>query len=270
MKKSNISKIIYFDKETISNILQEIDKGNKTIQRGSSSTVKGSGELEVNAQLKLSVPLIKRIAFLFSGKISANYIKQYDRTTTITSTEISEFERLKPSLQGIENVQIKDIENSSTFFRVAGGYLKMLKGGIDEVDVKEFNNVMNSYDGYDTYKVSTNMYVRFNNSAFVSNYKRNDLLTTKMNLYSIFVGEFNREEFDFIKQIYKMQTLITGFEKSSTLADVYPPTEKNQLEPNEEKTSSNEQTQSVSSANTIQLYDVVYAAIAAGGDTLNE
>ena len=68
MKKSNISKIIYFDKETISNILQEIDKGNKTIQRGSSSTVKGSGELEVNAQLKLSVPLIKRIAFLFPEK----------------------------------------------------------------------------------------------------------------------------------------------------------------------------------------------------------
>ena len=67
-----------------------------------------------------------------------------------------------------------------------------------------------------------------------------------------------------------MQTLITGFEKSSTLADVYPPAEKNQLEPNEEKTSSNEQPQSVSSSNTIQLYDVVYAAIAAGGDTLNE
>lgn len=97
--------------------------------------------------------------------------------------------------------------------RVAGGYLRMIKGGVDEVDVKEFNNVMDSYDGYDSYKISDKEYVRFNNSAFVSNYKRNDLLTTKLNLYCIPVGEFKYDEFDFLQQVNKMENLITGFEK---------------------------------------------------------
>ena len=67
----NLNKIVYFDKETINNILQEMNKGNKLIEIGNTTSLKGSGRIEVNAQIKLSVPLIKRIAFLFSGKISA-------------------------------------------------------------------------------------------------------------------------------------------------------------------------------------------------------
>lgn len=250
----NLNKIVYFDKETINNILQEMNKGNKLIEIGNTTSLKGSGQLEVDAQIKLSVPLIKRIAFLFSGKISANILKQYNNTTTITSTEISEFEKLKSELKHIENIQIKDIENSSTFFRVAGGYLKMMKDGVDEVDIKEFNDVMNSFEGYDTYRISKNEYVRFNNSAFVSNYKRNDLLTTKIDLFCIFVGKFKKEEFDFIKQINKMQTLITNFEKEETLAELFPSLE-------EEIETSKEQENNENVIDYINLYDVVYASI---------
>lgn len=261
------NKIIYFDKETINNILQELNEGNKMIKSNSMSTIKGTGKVEVDAKLKLSVPLIKRIFFLFSGKLSASYVKQQDNTTTITSTEISEFDRIKNKLTNKEKVQISDIENSSTFFRVAGGYLKMIKGGIDEVDVKEFNNVMNNYDGYDTYKIEDNVYVRFNNSAFVSNYKRNDLLTTKMSIYCVLVGEFKREEFDFIKQINKMQTLIKGIETSNSLADIYPPNG-NSLMPSTSQTDSSEQIDNTS--DMIKLYDVVYAAIAIKGGQKDE
>lgn len=66
----NLNKIVYFDRETINNILQEMNKGTKVIERGSMTSLRGNGQLEVDAQVKLSVPLIKRIAFLFSGKIS--------------------------------------------------------------------------------------------------------------------------------------------------------------------------------------------------------
>lgn len=248
----NLNKIVYFDRETINNILQEKNKGNKVIEIGSMTSLKGNGQLDVDAQVKLSVPLIKRIAFLFSGKISVNILKQYDNTTTITSTEISEFEKLKSELKHIKNVQMKDIENSSTFFRVAGGYLKMMKESVDEVDVKEFNNVMNSFEGYDTYKISKNEYVRFNNSAFVSNYKRNDLLTTKIDLFCIFVGKFKKEEFDFIKQLNKMQTLITNFEKEETLSELFPCLEDEDLKNQD----SDEET-----VDYINLYDVICASI---------
>lgn len=47
---------------------------------------------------------------------------------------------------------------------------------------------MDNYNGYDTYKINNSTYIRFNNSAFVSNYKRNDILTTTMTIYCIPVG----------------------------------------------------------------------------------
>jgi hypothetical protein len=261
MKK--INKIIYFDKETINNILQEFNKGSKASQTGTSSSLNGTSEVIVESGIKLSVPFLQRLSFLFSGKLSANYVKQKDKTTTITSTEISEFESIKPQLKNIENIQIEDIENSSTFFRVAGAYLKMMKGGIEEVDVNEFGSVMNNFDGYDTYKINENKYIRFNNLAFVSNYKRNDLLTTRMDIYCISVGKFSREEFDFIKQIDKMQILITGIEKTSSLADMYPPKENETSKESTEESQINRDNDR-KSQNMIELFDVLYASISGG------
>lgn len=177
-----------------------------------------------------------------------------DRTTTISSTEISEFEKLKPLLTSMSNIQLSDIENSSTSLRVAGGYLKIVKGGIDGLDTKEFKTVMDSYDGYDTYKVDDKRYVRFNNSAFVSNYKRNDLLTTTMTLYCIPVGEFDKVRFDFIKEISKMERLIFTAEQPNTLADLYPSSIKSTT--NKENNSYTKEEN-----DNVTLYDVLYACV---------
>ena len=256
MKNKGINKIIYFDKETIRNILQERERGELSRKTDVSSTVQNQGSIsaEASAKLKLDVPLLSRISFLFSGKIDAAYMIKRDSMTTISSTEISEFEKLKPLLKRIDNVQLSDIENSSTSLRVAGGYLKIIKGGIDDLDTKEFKTVMDSYDGYDTYKVDDDTYVRFNNVAFVSNYKRNDLLTTTMTLYCVSVGEFKKERFDFLKEVSKMEKLISTAEQPQTLADVFPPTV--QLTGNEHSTLN-----SPSTEQTVQLYDVLYACI---------
>ena len=255
-----INKIIYFDKETIRNILQEQDKGSKTSQTGVAKSTEASAEIDVEARIKLSVPFWDRLAFLFSGKLGASFIIRRDSETTITSTEISEFEVLKSRLTELKNTLIYDIENSSTFFRVAGGYLRIVKGGVEEFDTKEFNAVMEGYDGYDTYKVDNQRYVRFNNAAFVSNYKRNDLLATQMTLYCIEVGKFDKEKFDFMKQLSKMEKLFTGVSPKKTLADAFPP---------QEPRGENNNTEAEVSQNTmtpdIFLYDVVYACIENGG-----
>lgn len=253
MLKDTINKIIYFDKETIRNILQERDRGEllRTTDISSNLQTRGTIATEASAKLKLDVPLI---SFLFTGKIEASYVVKRDSTTTISSTEISEFEQLKSLLTVIIDVQLSDIENSSTSLRVAGGYLKIVKGDIDGVDTKEFKTVMDSYDGYDTYKVDEKRYVRFNNAAFVSNYKRNDLLTTTMTLYCIPVGEFNKKRFDFIEEIGKMERLVVSAEKPKSLADIYP--SEVQL------ASVNVKNQDVEKKNdTVVLYDVLYACI---------
>lgn len=258
MANKTINKIIYFDKETIRNILQERDHGELSRVTDVSSTAQTHASIttEASAKLKLEVPLVSRIAFLFTGKIDATYIIKRDSTTTISSTEISEFEKLKPLLVSISNIQLSDIENSSTSLRVAGGYLKIVKGGIDSLDTKEFKTVMDSYDGYDTYKVDEKRYVRFNNSAFVSNYKRNDLLTTTMTLYCIPVGSFDKTRFDFIREISKMERLISTAEKPQTLANLYP----SELEPSKVQ---NAQKEPRSENKNVTLYDVLYACVTA-------
>lgn len=257
--KKFINKIIYFDKETIGNILQEQNKGAKTTQTDLIISKESSAEVGVEAKVKLSIPFWDRLSFLFSGKMKASFMIKRDSETTITSTEISEFEELKSYLTEIKDALIYDIENSSTFFRVAGGYLRIMKGGVEGVDTKEFKAVMDGYDGYDTYKVDTNRYIRFNNSAFVSNYKRNDLLATKMTMYCVEVGKFDREKFDFLKQLSEMDNLITGVSQNKSLADIYP----------------SKQTKAKSKTNLktphdvtpeITLYDVVYACITIGGN----
>ncbi len=259
MAKREIRKIIYFDKETIRNILQEQHHGDYIKTVAASSSVQNEGEIESSAKIKLDVPFISRLSFLVSGKIAASYIVKRDSSTTITSTELSEFEKLKSQLMELPNIQLHDIENSSTSLRVAGGYLRIIKGGIEGVDTKEFKAVMDNYDGYDTYSVNEKQYVRFNNAAFVSNYKRNDLLATTMTLYCIPVGKFDRDRFDFVKEITNMERLFSKTNGTQTLADLYPP----KTVAAEEVNTGHETTSATAKQkqNCIELYDVVYACI---------
>lgn len=260
-KDKKINKIIYFDKETIRNILQERENGElfRTTDVSSTTQTQGSVSAEASAKLKLDVPFISRIKFLLTGEIEASYISKKYSSTTISSTEISEFEKLKPLLKDFSSVQLFDIECSFTSFRMAGGYMRILKGGVDGVDVKEFKSVMDSYDGYDTYRVNNNTYVRFNNSAFVSNYKRNDLLTTTMTLYCIPVGEFDKKRFDFYSEITKLESLFSSLESTKTLFDVYPANElfKDEWDKKDENKIERAKTENVT------LYDVLYASILA-------
>lgn len=76
MAKKLINKIIYFDKETIRNILQERDHGELSRKTDISNSVQTQGSVvaEASAKLKLGVPFISRISFLFTGKIEASYV----------------------------------------------------------------------------------------------------------------------------------------------------------------------------------------------------
>lgn len=256
MPKTSISKIIYFDKETIGNILQERYRGNKQSYLEIMTSTQASGEIEVGSKINLNVPFFQRIGFLFSGKLESRFFVKRDSETTITSTEISEFDVLKSSLVKMEDVQLSDIENSSTSFRVAGNYLRIMKSQFEDVDVKAFNDVMNDFDGYDVYKFSSGRYVRFNNTAFVSNYKRNDLLSTQMTLYAIKVGDFSKDDFDFMKHINKMEKMFNGLGNNLTLADLDYVKEVNDSE-------LTESTMHVADSmmKEVELYDVIYASI---------
>lgn len=251
-----LNKIIYFDKETISNILQEYNKGTKqtVINSNDSATINVGSNIEAEADIKIPLPFLSRVRFLFSSKIAAEYISRIDETVTVTSTEISDFEKIKGSFVEFTDVIVSDIENSSTFFRVAGNYTRILKGGVKDVDTKEFKSVMEGYEGYDHYKMDDKTYIRFNTSAFLSNYKRNDLLNSRLKIYCIFIGTFPKSNFNFIEQLNKMQRLSTG-STPQTLEDLYPSLS------GETKSQAVDGMSGTENATEISLYDVVYASI---------
>jgi hypothetical protein len=246
-----INKIIYFDRETIRNILQEQNKGTKVTLLGTASSMKGEAEIGAEAKIGLGIPFLKRFSFLFTGKIRAEYIVKRDKETTITSTDISMFESIKGEFKKFSKKKIGDIENSSTFFSVASNYTRVIKGGVEGVEVKEFKSVIDGYNGYDIYKIDDVNYVRFNNSAFVSNYKRNDLLVTIMDLFCIRVGNFSKNEFNYLEQINRMSKMYIGPNPNQTLADVYPPKEQKKDDP--QKVEDFEE--------NVILFDVVYACV---------
>ena len=255
-QRYELNKIIYFDKETIKNILQEYNKGSKQtiVNSTDSASVTIGSNIEAETDIKLPLPFLSRVRFLFSSKISAEYISRIDETVTVTSTEISDFEKIKSGFTEFVDVTISDIENSATFFRVAGNYIRILKGGVKDVDTKEFKSVMEGYEGYDHYKIDDSTYIRFNTSAFVSNYKRNDLLNSRLRIYCIFIGKFPKSNFNFIEQINKMQKLSTSL-VPQTLGELYPSL-------NGDGEAADNGTNNVEpKTDEIALYDVVYASI---------
>lgn len=255
IQRYELNKIIYFDKETIKNILQEYNKGTKqtVVNSNDSSTMGVGSKIEAEADIKLTLPFLSRLRFLFSSKISAEYISRIDETVTVTSTEISDFEKIRDGFSEFEDVTISDVENSATFFRVAGNYMRILKGGIKDVDTKEFKSVMDGYEGYDHYKINDTTYIRFNTSAFLSNYKRNDLLNSRLRIYCIFIGKFPKSNFNFIEQLNKMQNLSTGI-VPQTLNELYPSL-------NDDETEDIGAATAQSKSDEVALYDVVYASI---------
>lgn len=256
MNNHSTNKIIYFDKETMRNILEEKNKGSKSSHKKISNAAELRGEISAEAKVKLDIPFIERLGFLFFGKLKTSFLIKRDSSTSITSTEISEFESIEDNFTVIKNTLVTDLENSSTFFRVAGTYLRIVEGGVEGVNIKEFMDVMDSQDGYDTYKVDDKRYVRFNNTAFLSNYKRNELLATNMTIYCIPVGVFNREQFDFTKQLAKMQSLYTN-DLNKTLHEAY-------TDPNNESTKTKNELSDYQENDKIELFDVVYACITSG------
>lgn len=261
-QRYELNKIIYFDKETIKNILQEYNKGTKQtiVSSSDSSSVTIESNIEAEADIKLPLPFLSRLRFLFSSKISAGYISRIDETVTVTSTEISDFEKIKNGFAEFTDVTISDIENSATFFRVAGNYIRILKGGVKDVDTKEFKSVMEGYEGYDHYKIDDSTYIRFNTSAFLSNYKRNDLLNSRLRIYCISIGNFQKSNFNFIEQLNKMQELSTGA-VPQTLGELYPSLN------GDDETANNGTPNVEQEADVVALYDVVYASIIHQGGT---
>ena len=69
--KERINKIVYFDRETIQNILQLTRKTNTTYETEDTNYISAGASLKIN----IGVPFLARLLFLLSGKLDYSYIQ---------------------------------------------------------------------------------------------------------------------------------------------------------------------------------------------------
>lgn len=221
---SGLKKIVYFDRETINNALQRANKG--AVQEISSQSSNAVLDGDVNAEshffTSLGVPFIGRLKFLFSGKIELQYLREWDSRTTVTSTDISMFRTIEGGLTLFTKVQLHDVKNSLTSFRVAATFLKLVKSNNQDFNIREAADLLTSMEGYDLYDIGDNRYARFNQKAYLSNYKRNDISMSVLDLYCIQVGNYPPDSFDYLKKLSSMQSLFdVPTMQGKTLEDIY-------------------------------------------------
>ena len=203
----------------------------------------------------IQVPFIGRLKFLFNGKIELQYLREWDSRTTVTSTDISMFRTIEGSLTPFAKVQLHDVKNSLTSFRVAATFLKLMKSNNQDFNIREAADLLASMEGYDLYDIGDNRYVRFNQKAYLSNYKRNDISMSVLDLYCIQVGHYPPDSFDYLKKLNSMQSLFdVPTMQGKTLEDIY--FSSNSPETEQRPDAGNKQND-----RSIKLYDVLCAYV---------
>lgn len=254
---SSLKKIVYFDRETINNALQRANKGavQEISSQRSNTVLDGDVNAESHLSTSLGVPFIGRLKFLFNGKIELQYLREWDSRTTVTSTDISMFRTIEGSLTPFTKVQLHDVKNSLTSFRVAATLLKLVKSNNQDFNIREVADLLVSMEGYDLYDIGDNRYVRFNQKAYLSNYKRNDISMSVLDLYCIQVGDYPPDSFDYLKKLNSMQSLFdVPTMQGKTLEDIY--FSSNSPETEQQPNAGNKQ-----NGRSIKLYDVLCAYV---------
>lgn len=255
--KSSLKKIVYFDRETINNALQRENRGavQETNSQSSNTVFDGGINAESRFSTSLGVPFIGRLKFLFNGKIELQYLREWDSRTTVTSTDISMFRTIEDSLTQFDKVQLNDVKNSLTSFRVAATFLKLVKSNNQDFNIREAADLLSSMEGYDLYDIGSERYVRFNQKAYLSNYKRNDISMSVLDLYCIQVGDYPPDSFDYLKKLSSMQSLFdVPATQGKTLADIY-------FSDNSPKAERQPDVESEQNKRHIKLHDVLCAYV---------
>lgn len=254
---SSLKKIVYFDRETINNALQRENRGavQKINSQSSSTVLDGDINAESRFSASLGVPFVGRLKFLFSGKIELQYLREWDSRTTVTSTDISMFRTIESNLTQFNKVQLHDVKNSLTSFRVAATFLKLVKSNNQDFNIREAADLLCSMEGYDLYDIGDNRYVRFNQKAYLSNYKRNDISMSVLDLYCIRIGDYPLDSFDYLKKLNSMQSLFdVPAIQGKTLEDIY-------FSNNSSETEQQPNIGSGQNDRLIKLYDVLCAYV---------
>lgn len=224
MKKERFRKIVYFDKETINNALQKQNEGKleKTQRQEVEKSTDLETEVQIESKVNLGIPIVGRLKFLWSGNLDAHYLREWSSQTTVTSTDIGMFKLIEKDLEPFGSVQLRNVKNSLTSLRMAATFTKLLKFNDKDINFREMADLLNEMEGYDLYDIGNGIYVRFNQSAYLSNYKRQDISMANLDLFCVKVGEYNESDFDYLAQLNSMQSLFdaSGFQ-NKTLGDIY-------------------------------------------------
>ena len=271
--KNKICKIVYFDKESVTDYVQivaggimenttelfklrEGDEDHKlqaTAKGGISGIFKALLGWEVGASTDISAGLSlnksKMVKNIVKNTILTDFLTILENQTSLAKSTLR---MPKGAIKKFKGYSISVEENSLSYIVMVSPYLSMLKTG-SAIPAGEFNiavdkldNAIRNAKGYYEFlgtKGNSQVILRFNIHSFKNGYTISDLLKMNLSVYAIKVGRAKLEMLDVNKELGMNVTIIP------------------KDNPSYEK--HNENTKGISNSKILDVYDVLLSGVEA-------
>lgn len=213
VKKDKFSKIIYFDKESIEDLIYMDNKGKleKLIIEGNKKSKKGKIFGKFNFGNK------KRSNLGLNTNIGYDYNNDQLSQQVIINTVLTDYFELISSDEGekmitkLKKVSIHPYTNSIAYVKFITPYLGMIKGFLEtdqenlNIDIQKIDEALNNGKGYFEMVLEDNTKVlRFNLKSFKNSYTLFDLINTTLSYHAVKVGEMKLRDLNMKKMFYQI------------------------------------------------------------------
>lgn len=218
--KKELNKIIYFDEESITNLIY-IESGGEielVQQQDSKSSdvfkINGNGEFGVKGSVGKILNFLS--PFNFKADVSGNYSKAGESSelinTVIKNTLLTDFIDLDKEKLGVEifeDINLEPYKDSITYMKIMTPIFSAIDGNFNagefDVNISKLDEALRNSKGYyemtayDAQDRSSGIkcILRFNLGSFKNSYSLLDLTKMDLRYYAIKVGEMNLKNLKF-------------------------------------------------------------------------
>ncbi|MBQ6794515.1 MAG: hypothetical protein IJO83_00045 [Clostridia bacterium] len=220
-KETKLSKIVYFDEESVTDYLQIITGG--TMEKTTELLNEDVDEGKAGADAKVSLGVGKMFKALMGMEASASVESSLSTSfnsremakNIIKNTILTDFisvlnEGENNTIKKFVGYEVSVHKDSLTYIALISPYLSMLKSGTAipagefNIAVEKLDNTMKSAKGYYEFlgrKDGESVVFRFNIKSFKNNYKVTDLLKMNLSIYAIKVGNTTINQLNFNSEL---------------------------------------------------------------------
>lgn len=198
MKKSKLTKIVYFDEQTALDYVEIRDKGRyvRAVEN------ENKGEVGIATEVSAKTPKLLSM-FRLNADIHASAEAQKIVRSTVSNTILTDFLDKADQYKDVEHLSGYSIELTeearltihTAITDAASGNIPMDSQQGMGMEVSKFGSVLKSLQGYlECYAIKdgrTSAILRFNSTSFRNNYRLADIINMDLQYYGVKVGTTN-------------------------------------------------------------------------------